>query len=160
MPTSTYVALATTTLASASSSVTFSSIPTSGYRDLVLVINGTNSGSQDLKFIFNGDTGSNYSRVAMYGQSSGIGSFSDNGQNAGLWASVQTVLNTVIANIMDYSATDKHKTVLVRSDNAGDRVRAYAGRWASTSAITSIQLDPTGTSWQAGTTISLYGIAS
>ena len=154
--TTAWVPLATTTLGASASSVTFSSIP-ADYRDLVLVINGANSGSQDLKFIFNSDTGASYSRVAMYGQSSGIGSFSENGQNAGLWASVQTVPNTVIANIMDYSATDKHKTALVRSNNAGDRVRAYAGRWASTSAITSIQLDPTGTSWQAGTTISLYG---
>ena len=156
MATPAWVPLATTTLSGSASSVTFGSIP-SGYKDLCIVINGTIDSSQDLKFIFNSDTGSNYSRVAMYGQSSGYGSFADASQTAGNWASVQTVRNTVIANIMDYSATDKHKTVLVRSDNAGDRTRAYAGRWASTSAVTSIQLDPTSANWNSGTTISLWG---
>jgi hypothetical protein len=154
--TTAWVPLATTTLSSSATSVTFGSIP-QGYRDLAIVINGVNSASQDLKFIFNGDTGANYSRVFMYGQSSGYGSASENGQNAGLWASVQAVGNTVIANIMDYSSTNVHKSAIVRSDNAGDRVRAYFGRWASTSAITSIQLDPNSSSWQSGTVLSLYG---
>lgn len=154
--TTAWVPLATTTLSSSATSVTFGSIP-QGYRDLAIVINGVNSGSQDLKFIFNGDTGANYSRVFMAGQSGQYFSFSENGQNAGFWSSVQTVDNTVIANIMDYSSTNIHKSAIVRNNNAGNRVRAYFGRWASTSAITSIQLDPTSSSWQSGTMLSLYG---
>jgi hypothetical protein len=66
MPTSTYVALATTTLGATAASVTFSSIPAT-YRDLVLVYNGTTSANIGVDVEFNGDTNSaNYSRVFMY----------------------------------------------------------------------------------------------
>jgi hypothetical protein len=61
---------------------------------------------------------------------------------------------------MDYSATNKHKTVLVRADNANSITMAHAARWANTSAITSIVL----TSFEGagnfaiGSTFSLYGV--
>jgi hypothetical protein len=61
---------------------------------------------------------------------------------------------------MDYSATDKHKTVLVRSNAASTGVEAIAQRWASTAAITSILVFPSTGSWAAGGTFSLYGIVA
>ena len=94
----------------------------------------------------------------MYAQSSGFASASASGETGGLFAAPQTVRSTVVAQIMDYSATDKHKTVLTRSDNAGDRVRAYAGRYASTSAITTVSIGITGgATYSIGSTISIYG---
>jgi hypothetical protein len=66
-----------------------------------------------------------------------------------------------IAHIMDYSATDKHKTVLARSNDASMVTYASASRWASTNAITSILIDPDSTTQIAvGSTLSLYGIIS
>ncbi len=57
----TYEPLATTTLGSAASSVTFSSISGS-YTDLVVVFSGTaGGGNSNLILTFNSDTGSNYS---------------------------------------------------------------------------------------------------
>jgi len=62
--------------------------------------------------------------------------------------------------IMDYSATDKHKSGLIRFTSTPDQpvTVAQAFRWASTSAITTITLaDATFTS---GSTFALYGIVS
>ena len=71
-PTSTYAALATTTLASSASSVTFSSISGS-YRDLVVVANykkaDANTGGYYLWLQFNGSTSSAaYPFVRMLGE--------------------------------------------------------------------------------------------
>ena len=162
MATQTYRALATTTLGSAASSVTFSSIPAT-YRDLVLVFQGTVTGSQGNNFLyFNGDTtGSNYSWIRMLG--TGSSTASDTAPNDGSKPSVSdvapTTINQVIIQIMDYSATDKHKTRLSRSDQSTSTVIAYASRWANTNAVTSIEYSAgSGTNWSSGSTFSLYGI--
>ena len=159
MPTSTYVALQTVTLGANAASVTFSSIPAT-YRDLVLVIKGKldSLGGVAMEITFNGDTTlSNYSTVQMSGFGSGSGS---SGTSSTPEFIMYNAEGSNILQIMDYSATDKHKTLLVR-DNA-DRVRAAAIRWANTSAITSIKIgdQPHAIDLYAGTTLSLYGIAS
>jgi hypothetical protein len=64
--------------------------------------------------------------------------------------------------IMDYSATDKHKTLLVRWDTlrSGSVVLAQANRWANTAAITSVTVLQDSGTISAGSRIDLYGIAS
>jgi hypothetical protein len=155
MPTSTYVALATTTLGASASSVTFSSIATSGYRDLVLVYNGTTSANIGVDVEFNSDTNSaNYSRVFMYAPpvDSGTG-----GPQEIFYSS--TARTVVTCQIQDYSATDKHKTVLSRWGAVDVIVGASALRWANTNAITSLKLTPkSGNTFSSGSTFSLYGI--
>ncbi len=70
-------------------------------------------------------------------------------------------LSDAIAQIMDYSATDKHKTVLVRVGNVGNsEVGANAGRWASTAAITSVRVAPNDGTFSSGSTFNLYGIVA
>lgn len=160
-----YIALATTTLGSAASSVTFSSIPAT-YKDLIIVANTKTSRTafdQDGLFIrLNGDT-SNHSRVTMLGRQSEI--LSDTASSLGVpLAGNAGQLGTILIQIMDYSATDKHKTVLVRSNqnspSVSGVVSATAGRWASTSATTSVVLVPeAGPNFVAGSTFSLYGVA-
>jgi hypothetical protein len=61
---------------------------------------------------------------------------------------------------MDYSATDKHKTVLIRQNSVADSAFAMGARWANTAAITSIQLSLGAATFSTGTTFALYGIAS
>jgi len=66
-------------------------------------------------------------------------------------------------NIMDYSATDKHKTVLTRASTAASSVWAIAGRVATTSAITSVAFigpDDASDQFLSGSTFALYGIVS
>jgi hypothetical protein len=67
-----------------------------------------------------------------------------------------------IINIMDYSATDKHKTVLIRANRAGGAVDMIAARYPSTAAVTTILLRPNNTdfTWSIGSSFALYGIVS
>jgi hypothetical protein len=161
MPTATYIALANVTLTS-QATITFSSIPAT-YRDLVLVCSGTTSVNANLVTRVNGDSGTNYSWVYM----SGNGTSATSGSNASdtsilqgataFWISASPT-NTIF-NFMDYSATDKHKTVLVRTDGSTRATEAIASRWANTSAITSIAISLTSGTFTSGT-MSLYGIVS
>ena len=161
MPTSTYVALATTTLASASSIVTFSSIPATPYRDLIVVVTGEldSANTPDIALRLNADS-SNYSQVYMRGDGStkSSGTYSAIYLNsASTWSSGR--LYNHIVQIMDYAQTDKHKTVLARGNWAGGDVNATASRWASTSAVNSVSVLVSGSgNFAIGSTFSLYGI--
>ncbi len=152
--------LATTTLASSSATVTFSSISQS-YRDLVIVSNAFQTGgTSDIWVRYNGDTGNNYSRVYMGGSGSGSG-YSGTNQDVVNYVAYATTTNenTHLIHIMDYS-TDKHKTNLSRTNTPSNSVSAYAGRWASTAAITSILFGTNGGNFAAGSTFSLYGVSA
>lgn len=157
------VALANITLGSAQATVTFSSIPAT-YRDLRLVVDVLNTTSSNQTNIqLNGDTGSNYSRLIMAGQAaSGASSASATGTSIVCmnWSAPDNATRVLMtADFMDYSATDKQKTILLRS-NHGNEVDAVAARWTSTSAITSIKLYPDSSTFAAGSTFSLYGVVA
>lgn len=158
-------AIANITLGAESSSVTFSNIPQT-YRDLRLVVSvkHTNA-SRYTTFRINSDSGSNYSAVQMFGNGSTAQSanYSNGGQfvlaNNYFESSSEFTVGTL--DFLDYSATDKHKTLLWRSGLAGTVVNASSGRWASASAITTIFLDSTAggsNTFVAGSTFTLYGV--
>lgn len=159
----TYEAIATNTVTSTVSSVTFSSIP-STYTDLVIVGNVLGNGSVSIDFQFNGDTATNYSYTVLDGDgataSSNRQTNTTNIQFAGWSRNLNSTTNpsTMIANIMNYSNTTTNKTAVIRSmalGTAGDCVDAFVGTWRSTAAITSITIRG---SVVSGTTYSLYGI--
>jgi hypothetical protein len=122
---------------------------------LILVIAGTSSPDATWGLRFNGDTGSNYPYVEMNGTGSSATSSTTTLSyfRAGRTTGTQ---GTTIIQIMDYSATDKHKTGLSRTGPANEIVRAVASRWANTAAITSIVTN--NVTLSAGTVLSLYGI--
>ena len=156
MPTPTYIPLATTTLTGSATSVTFSNIPQS-YRDLVLVINGKGSIDENATYTLNGST-TGFNWVRMAGDGSTTVSDSNTNNTIGR---VGTGDTTIIAQFIDYSATDKHKHFIINNNYPGAEVRAIAARWASTSAITSIAMGiRLSGSYLTGTTMSLYGIAA
>ena len=154
--TPTHVLLNQIELSSSASSVTFSNIP-QGYGDLVLVIAGTSATSSDMQVRLNGDTGSNYHSVFMYGAGSGSG-VSGSGTSTfwgiGLINSNQT---DAIIQIMDYSATDKHKAAINRENNSS-YVFGQALRWANTAAVNSILIQKASGTFDIGSTFSLYGV--
>ena len=156
---STYELIETTTLTSSASSVTFSSI-TQDYRDLVLVSSViAGSSNFELKAQFNSDSGSNYARVYALAFSGGelSGSATTTYNLAGA-TGTSSHPSCDIFQILDYSQTDKHKSSLTRRNiDAGTLMEA--GRWANTSAITSIVLSAA-INLESGSTFSLYGIAS
>jgi hypothetical protein len=161
MPTPTYTPLANTTLVSATGTVTFSSI-NQGYRDLILVSNvlQNTTAARQSTLRPNGDSG-NATLVYMDGSGSSTASGSVTSLSMFYVASgpAANITATSIMNIMDYSATDKHKTILTRAGTSYDPVSAYASRWASTSAITSLDIvATTGGNFSAGSSFALYGV--
>ena len=161
--TQTYRPLGTITLGSSASSITFSSIPTTGFRDLVLTVSGTVTSSAGLRMRLNNDSGTNYSYINMYATTV-TGSEGALTQNT-LFPTISTLSSgqrfSYTAQIIDSSATDKHKMILFRSiENNVAAVASSASRWASTSAVTSIQLFLSANSYSAGTTFNLFGITS
>jgi len=156
MPTPTYRPLATVTLGSSTSAVTFSSIPGT-YRDLILVLDGTASVGINGSVYFNSDTtAANYPYLRMTGNGSTASSNSGNN----IWFDFQTSKSMAVIQIMDYSATDKHKTSLSRWNNPASVIGATAIRWTNTAAVTSLQVKDTNNSatFASGSTFSLYGV--
>jgi hypothetical protein len=164
----TYEPIATTTLGSATQTVTFSSISQS-YTDLVIVINNVKhsyAGSdtvQDNVLQFNSDTGSNYSFTQMNGDGS-----SANTTRAANLTAIQaaypmasaTAGGTLILNVQNYSNSTTYKTVLIRTATP-TRTSAYVDLWRNTAAITSMVVGVSASyTMSAGTVITLYGIAA
>ena len=167
MPTNTYVALDKVTVGTATPSITFSSI-NSGYTDLVIVIDATNSagaGSNGwgTRLRFNGDTASNYSWTFVNGNGTTASSSRGSSVTSVLagWSNGGTTSSTQILHVMNYANTTTYKTTIGRSANAAERTAGIVNLWRSTSAVTSITIfDEGGNNWQTGSTFSLYGIAS
>lgn len=162
----TYTTLATTTLGSAQSSVTFSSISGS-YTDLIVIANvGCSSASQRAGWRVNSDTGSNYSRTILVGTGSAASSDRESNATAayGIFDAtngVPTSLNgNFITQFQNYSNTTTNKTAITRYNDAGGGTGASVQLWRSTSAITSITFLLSGGNWIAGSTFSLYGIVA
>jgi len=156
LPTPTYTPLATVTLGGTAASVTFSSIPAT-YRDLIVVVNATGTTGLQARMRFNSDSGSNYSFVRMGGDTFGAASSSGTDTSV-IIGNFTGTPHALIINIMDYSATDKHKTVISRSNVSSSAAEAFANRWANTAAITSVQVNTSTSTWAAGSTFSLYGV--
>jgi hypothetical protein len=166
MPTPTYTALATVTLGTTTSSVTFSSIPAT-YRDLILIASckhATTGGSGSVLGRFNGDTGS-YPFVYMATKANNTiesGAVDVNALVLGRFSNVDFTVNT--AQMLDVSATDKHKTVLSNGALGLDGSAAFsqlisANRWPNTAAVTSLNLFPeTAGGFASGSTFNLYGV--
>lgn len=160
MPTPTYTPLYSATLSATATSVVIPDIAQT-FRDLVLVCTFIGSGTaNDSNFVkFNTST-ANFTTIQMYGDS---GTPSSNTGSTGRISNYENSTGRpypTIVQIMDYSATDKHKTYLSRynADNVG--VGGFVGRWAQTTAISSIEVYPISGSYASGTTVALYGIAS
>lgn len=156
--------LAQQVLASPASSVTFSSLGTiaAGYRDLMVTLVGGASSPDMYAFMrFNGDAGTyNYVFANGNGSTTASSGPGDNKIQLGGRASYFTgSLETLVqVQIFDFAQTDKHKSQLVRFNSPNRAVEMMASRWASTSAIISINLVMNTGNWLAGSTFTLYGI--
>lgn len=163
MSVGTYALIERVTLGSAVSSVTFSSIPQT-FTDLVLVCQTkiTTGGATNDRMRFNGDTGSNYSYIVLYGTGSAAGSYRGNNDASGIIIDdvTSTNFNTTIINIQDYSNTTTNKTVILRSSPIDSAVQINTGLWRSNAAINQITITAStgGSTFVTGSTFRLYGI--
>ena len=154
----TYEPIATSTLGSAVSSYTFTSIP-STYTDLIIVANHSTSSAAGITLTFNSDTGNNYSFTYMQGN--GSAASSNRASNQGTMdVSYQNAnaLSNAIIQIQNYANGSVYKTVLSRANDASVVTMAYVGLWRSYSAINSVKLASYAGNFNVGTTFTLYGI--
>lgn len=167
MPTNTYTAIGNYELDSASSSIIFSSIDTAKYRDLKIVIEGQCSGSAAVLYArFNGDeSASSHYYVMSRGYGGGTQSVAGSSTRLIFTQSgiEQGQRGLFELDVLDAGATDKHKPVIIRSDyyqDAGGNycTETWGGRYASNSAITSVEIIVTVGNMSAGSTFRLYGI--
>ena len=160
----TYEPIATTTLGSAASSITFSSIPGT-YTDLRLVLVGRTTAGDNIRIQFNGDTASNYSSTWIMGDGSAASSSRNSNLSRIQLPSSLDGTQPALVNIDIFSyAGSTNKTLLLSEskDLNGSGVTArQVSLWRNTSAITSILLESQGSSpatFMANTTATLYGI--
>lgn len=157
----TYEPIATTTLGSAASSITFSSIPGT-YTDckvvLRAVLDGTTASSFRIRF--NSDTGTNYSRTGLSGNGTSASSFASTSATGIVFGGVDTSGFFVIFDVFSYAGST-NKTVLLEQNmdnNGSGSVGRIVGLWRNTNAITAIELSTLSGDFPSGTTATLYGI--
>jgi len=158
----TYEPIATQTIAVATTSITFNSIP-STYTDLRLVFVGTQtSGNLDLQF--NGAT-TNYSQTYMYGDGTNAASAQRSSvsqiQLSEYSAPNATTPSIRYVDIFSY-AGNTYKTALNTESqdlNGSGFTLNGVGLWRSTAAITSVSLTVFGAGLlKVGSIATLYGI--
>jgi hypothetical protein len=170
----TYEAIATTTLATAAASITFSSIPTD-YTHLQVRIWGYNNSGSDrtLWMQFNSDSGSNYRNHYLAGTGAAISASADSAATVGIlpyngpssatgFNGDSTKASVVIMDILDYTNTNKYTTVRTIGGwdgNGSGQIYFSSGLWMNTAAITNLYFHlPYSTLVGTGTKMALYGI--
>ena len=154
-------------------SITFSSIPAT-YTDLVIkasVRTNNNAVFDNAQVRFNGDTGTNYSRLYLVGDGSTTISFKAASNNAyfpsycfnAANATANTFSNTEFY-IPNYTSAN-FKPISADAVSENNATAAYdglhSGLWSSTAAITSINIAPgSGTLLNQYSTFTLYGISN
>lgn len=164
-----YVLLQETTLNTSASSVTFSSIPQSGYTDLKIVVSArTNEANTSTTsyITFNGSS-TGFTNKVSYGTGTTVGAFGNTANYMGDTngsASTANVFSNQEIYIPNYTGSNyKPFQVSAVAENnatsATNTIEMMAQTWANTSAITTIALSNTST-WASGSSFSLYGIAA
>lgn len=159
-----YDSIATTTLSSSAASVTFSSIPAT-FTHLQIRALGKDASIYGTIFIsFNNDTYStNFSRHGLYGDGTSASAFG--AANAPYMNMMTTPVSSggfgvAVVDILDYTNTNKYKTIksLSGNDNNGSGVVAlFSGSWRNTAAISRIDILSDSTMGQYSS-FALYGI--
>jgi len=168
---SSYESIQTTTVSTAVSSITFSSIPATYKHLQVRMIardDRASSTSDSGAFRFNSDSGNNYAYHALVGTGSTVITSAADTYSRGLidrlTASTAgaSTFGVAVLDILDYANTSKYKTVRILGgyDNNGDgQIILSSGLWQSTNAITTILIYPNvGSNWVQYSSFALYGI--
>lgn len=167
----TYTLIASNTLSSTASSVTFSNIPGT-YTDLVLKLSSRSSNNggtvNAVNIRFNSDTSSIYSWTRLYKNNSNSAVSDRGGYSYGMvgWDSGSTSTASVFGNIEvyipNYTSTSSKQfssfSVSETNSTTGTVIAANANLYRNTTAITSLQFYPDAGSWAANSTFWLYGI--
>lgn len=163
----------TRTIASVTSTISFTSIP-STFTDLVLLVSARNTGTNTGIFVrFNSDSGSNYIWRRLLGD--GVSRYTDNNSTYGgvynqgiYWTFFDISTNTAntfgngIMTVTNY-ASSTTKPISADASQETNATSAYqgitSGLWTGTAAINSVTLTwEGGANFDVGSMVSLYGI--
>jgi hypothetical protein len=158
----TYEKIQSTTLGSASATITFSSIPAT-YTDLRLVIVATGTAPSDVNMVFNSSgSACSWTQLAGSGSAASSGRITTALSRAYITLNFDVLSTTVpqmyTVDVFSYAgSTNKTCLITFQEDkNGSGYVGNKVGMWPQTAAITSITLN--GTNFAIGTTATLYGI--
>lgn len=172
-PANAFESIATVTVgAGGAANVEFTSIP-STYSHLQIrgIARNTSvaGGTESFQVQFNSDTGNNYAGHNLYGD----------GTSAAVTASASrsnmyffdmprsgegsNIYGAVILDVLDYTNTNKYKTVrglsgMDTNNNTYEYIALGSGLWRNTNAITSIKIQPSGSNFAQYSHFALYGI--
>lgn len=168
--TNSYESIATTTVgAGGSATISFTSIP-STYKHLQIRLfakstRAAGNAGDAINMTFNSDTAANYSYHQLQGNgatASASGSAStSNIQIERSGDATASILGVIIVDVLDYQNTNKFKTTRSLGGvdfNGSGYATLMSGNWRSTSAITSITLDPNAGDFAQYSQAALYGI--
>jgi hypothetical protein len=166
-----YDSIATVTVSTAVSSISFTSIPAT-YKHLQIRIlgRGTNPNTEcQFAYKFNGDTGNNYTFHLVRGN--GTSAFADGAASqafAGVTVryaaanAAASMFGGGISDILDYSNTNKYKTVRSiggTDQNGSGQVYYSSNLWMNTSAISNIEIyNQDGNNLAQYSSFALYGV--
>jgi hypothetical protein len=158
---STYEPIATTTLGTGTSTVTFSSIPQT-YTDLVIIVSArANTGSRtEFQFTTN-LTGSIYSSTFFNGYGSGVSSFRDTANTyarPGFLSGSTDGYSINKFSIMNYANTTTRKTMVGTYANAQNEVVGFVTLIANTGAINQISFYSASGGFGTNSMFTIYGI--
>jgi hypothetical protein len=161
---STYEPIATTTLGSAASTITFSSIAAS-WTDLrvVLVANSTTASASPY-YRFNNISTTSYSTTYISGNGTAASSSRTTSQSlimAGNTVSTSTTIPIFVTfDVFSYAGSTNKTSLYTTSNdlNGSGVVERGVGRLETVNAITRIDIALSGSTMAAGTTATLYGI--
>jgi hypothetical protein len=167
--TTSYQSISTVTVGTATSTITFSSIPgTFTHLQIRGMLNGTAAGTyNNVRMGFNGDSGSNYSSHLIYGDGASKGSQAEAngtriyGQILVSQASSSSYVGVGVIDVLDYANTNKYKTTRGLNGidlNGSGQIELGSGNWRNTAAITSIEFVTVSGNFNVGSTLALYGI--
>jgi len=154
-----------------SAGAVFTSIP-STYKHLqvrILARSSRADQNEQIGIQFNSDTGNNYGSHGLWGDGSGATAAQLNYPASAItlpWiagnSNGSNVFGVSVVDILDYTSTNKYKTVrgLSGYDNNGNGQAALgSGLWSNTSAVSALTVKPYyGLLWNQYSVIALYGI--
>lgn len=160
----TYEPIATSTVSgSSTTTISFTGIPSS-YTDLILVtdMKTTNNNNGNGWITFNNDTGTNYSQTRVYGGASNAKGSDRQTGTTYINLNVGGYNNGILTQtaIFSYANTNVFKACTVRVNNPAQYVDMTSAQWRSTSAITRIDITVHEGYINAGSIVTLYGIAA
>lgn len=167
-----FIPIATTTLSTATATISFTGIP-QNYEHLQIryIARGSRAAGLDqVKIQFNSDTGGNYIDHVIYGNGSSVGAYTDGASSAFMYSPTfagnsanANVFGIGVIDILDYTSTVKNKTLRMLGgvdDNGAGWSFFGSGLWMnSASPISSITLtEAYGLNIMANSSFALYGI--